>query len=190
MPKDCFDKWESATKTIRNICLISGTIVIIVLLIMLFPKLKEQIKSVKVQSISASPGGIQISFFHDLNIPERIKGADDSKVIDPVIKNAAQIINTEEISWVYLGVTTPKGSQTNWLYNFFDIKSVPKSNDVIQASTDIFKRSDQPRVINGNWSKGYINGLIKQGQKVRVIAVAEIPGAQKSTLWWAKVQLP
>jgi hypothetical protein len=66
---------------------------------------------------------------------------------------------------------------------------VPNSNDVIQASTDIFKRSDKPKEIDGNWIKGNIQGLIRQGQKAKVMEVVEIPGDQTSSLWWAKVLL-
>lgn len=133
--------------------------------------------------------GISIAFqtriYNELNISERVKGEEEIKVSKP-IKAAAEFIDYGKTFWVYLG-STPRGSEENWLTKYFNIATVPKTEDNIEAITDVFKRSDKPKIKEGEWTKGEIQGLVKGGQKFSVIEVAEIPGSQNRSLWWAKV---
>lgn len=187
MPKDCFDKWESATNTIRNILFICGSIAIILLIIILIPQFKSQIKSAKIESLEIA--GIKMNLYNELNIPERIKGREEIKVSKPV-KTVAELINYKGTFWVYLGATTPRGNIENWLTQYFNIITVPKSGDIIKAIADVFKRAEKPKIKEGMWVKGEIQGLVKSGQKVKVIEVVEIPGTQNRSFWWTKVLSP
>jgi len=183
MPKDSFEKWESVTNTLRNILFIMGSIVIIILVIILLPQLKSQIKSAKIKSLEIA--GIKLSLYNNLNVPERIKGEEEIEVPQPV-KVVAQLINYKGTFWVYLGAT-PRGSKENWLTKYFNIATVPKNGDIIEAIDDVFKRAEEPKIKEGKWMKGEIQGLVERGQKVKVIDITVIPGTQNRSLWWAKV---
>jgi len=188
MPKDRLDRWESITNILKNIFFICASLIIVILMIMLFPRLKSQIRSATIESLEIA--GIKLRLYNELNIPERLKGAEEIEEISKPVKVGAEFINYEGIFWVYLGATTPRGNKENWLTKYFNIATVPKSGDIIEAIADVFKRAEKPKIKEGTWTKGEIQGLIKRGQKVKVIDIAEIPGTQNRSLWWAKVLSP
>jgi len=188
MPKDRFDKWESVTNTLKNILFILGSLIFILLIVRLLPQLIPQIKTAKIESIEIA--GLKLRLYNELNVPERTKGEEEIKEIPKLIKIAAEIIDYEGTFWVYLGATTPRGNKENWLTKYFDITKVPESGDVIEAITDVFKRAEEPKIKEGAWTKGEIQGLVKRGQKVKIIDTAEIPGTRNRSLWWAKVLSP
>jgi len=187
MSKDCFDKWESVTNTLKNVFFIIGSIGVILLIIILLPQLRSQIKSAKIESLEIA--GIKLMLYNELNISERSKGEEEIEVSRPV-EVAAELISYEGTFWVYLGATTPRGSKENWVTKNFNIVTVPKSGDNIVAITNVLKRAEKPKIEEGKWVKGEIQGLVKRGQKVKIIDIAEIPGTRNRSLWWAKVLSP
>jgi hypothetical protein len=150
----------------------------------LFPILKSQMNSAKIESINIA--GITVKLYDQLNIPSRIEGKEEIEVIPP-IKTAAEYINYEGVFWVYLGATTPRGNKTNWVTKNFNISTVPQKGDIIEAISDVLKRAREPKIVRGKWTKGEIRGLVKRGQKVKVIEVVDIPGTKNRSLWWAKI---
>jgi len=195
MPKDCLDKLESFTNILRNILFIFGSIVVIFIVITLFPQIRSQIKSARIESMEIA-GIIKLNFklkelnlYNKLNIPERVKGKEEIKVTKPV-KEAAELINYKGTFWIYLGATTPRGSKGNWLTKYFNIVTVPARGIIIEAIADVFKRAEEPKIKEGEWMKGEIQGVVKRGEKIKVIDVVEIPGTRNRSLWWAKVLSP
>lgn len=184
---------ERITSFIKNIAFIFSSIFIIYLIYLVIPflpTLTQQIKLAGIESMEAL--GFKVSFYKALNTPERIKGKEEIEVskISELVKVAAEIIDYKGTFWVYLGATMPMGNKENWSDKYFGIITVPEKDSIIEATTDVFKRLEKPMVKNGEWEMGEIQGLVKSGLKVKVIEVAEIPGTQNRSLWWAKVLSP
>jgi hypothetical protein len=101
--------------------------------------------------------------------------------------NVAQMSQTEQYSWIYLGPTT---GGRNWGRVNFVEKNLPPQeikNRTITASTDIFRRSELPKVENGEWKLGSITGVLPEGQRVLVKDIQSVPGVNNTELWWAWV---
>ncbi len=101
--------------------------------------------------------------------------------------NVAQMSPTEQYSWIYLGPTT---GGRNWGRVNFVEKNLPPleiKNRTITASTAIFRRSELPKVENGEWKLGSITGVLPEGQRVLVKDIQSVPGVNNTELWWAWV---
>ena len=100
--------------------------------------------------------------------------------------NAAQVSQTQQYSWVYLGPTTANGA---WGKRNFVENMPPRQikNQNITASIDIFRRSDLPKFENGEWKLGSITGVLPKDQRVVVKDIRSVPGVNNTELWWAWV---
>jgi hypothetical protein len=101
--------------------------------------------------------------------------------------NVAQVSQTQQYSWIYLGPTT---GGRNWGRVNFVEKNLPPQeikNRTITASTDVFRRSELPKVENGEWKLGSITGVLPEGQRVLVKDIQSVPGVNNTELWWAWV---
>ncbi len=100
--------------------------------------------------------------------------------------NTAQVSQTQQYSWIYLGPSTASGS---WGKKNF-VENLPPQqikNQSITANTDIFRRSDLPKFESGEWKLGSILGVLPERQKVLVKDIQSVPGVNNTELWWAWV---
>ena len=58
----------------------------------------------------------------------------------------------------------------------FNVTSSPSTGQELVAWTDTYKRADEPRQRGSEWFLGKIVGAIKEGERVRVLAVDTLEG--------------
>lgn len=87
-------------------------------------------------------------------------------------------------SWVYLGLN----KDGKWLQKNFDVSGQPQTNGSLQAAVDVYRRDDKPRQSGVDWELGNVQGVLKQGDTVKIIDTEKIPGDAGVTHWWANIQ--
>jgi hypothetical protein len=122
-------------------------------------------------------------------VPKQIVAA---ATIAPEIKQATQT-STAQVSqvlqnyWIYLGAT----SAGKWIAKGKTITEENAPADLkghtITAGTDVFRRSDLPRYVNGEWKLGDILGVLPEQQHILVQDIRSVPGVNNTELWWAWV---
>jgi hypothetical protein len=91
----------------------------------------------------------------------------------PSIAPALQFIPQEGTFWAYVGQF--QGGHFLKRPNF-NVTSPPSVGQEITAWTDTYKRNDQPKQRGTEWFLGKISGVIKEGEKIRVTAIANVEG--------------
>jgi len=105
----------------------------------------------------------------------------------PPTKSAATtaLPQTDSTFWVYLGLA--KGDSIP--ARNFKISRLPSKGDVIEASTEVYKRNSAPKYKeNDGWYLGSTVGVVKAGQKLVVRSLEKIDSDQPGTdVVWAEV---
>jgi hypothetical protein len=99
--------------------------------------------------------------------------------------SASQNLQTLQFNWIYLGPI----SNHKWVSKNF-VESLSPSQmkgQTITPNTEIFRRADLPRLINGEWKLGNIVGVLPAQQRVLVQDCKSVPGVNSTELWWAWV---
>ena len=128
-------------------------------------------------SRSREPSQVPRQVIEAATIAPEIQGAAQSGVQ----QNAA----TLQHSWIYLGAT----SSGKWIEKTKTVAgdTIPAQlkNQTIVPKTDIFRRSDLPKLVNGEWKLGDIKGVLAAQQHVVVQDIRSVPGVNNTELWWA-----
>jgi hypothetical protein len=131
-----------------------------------------------IEGIAATP---------DDPVPPEAKPAANLLSIQSQVQQLSHEINFNKsespVSWVYVGAK--KEGQWRDLHFSFD-GDMPSLGREVTATTDLYLRRDAPRKVNGRWTKGDVIGLLKQGEKQRLVELTEVPGIGQK-LYWAKI---
>src|SRR5215470_13335512 len=91
----------------------------------------------------------------------------------PNISPALQFIPQQGTFWAYVG----QFQNGRFLRRpNFDVTAPPSAGQEITAWTDTYKRNDKPSQRGSEWYLGKIVGVIKEGERVRVMAVETVEG--------------
>lgn len=85
--------------------------------------------------------------------------------------------------WVYLG---SRRDQT-WQTTSFGLQDVPTPDSVVRPTVDVFGRRRAPMLLDGQWTKGDVVGVLEAGHAAKVIRTQRVPGKNSMDLWWAEV---
>lgn len=179
-------------ETIMNI-LLKGIIILIIILlsITLLPPLVSQIKFQLESGALVEKFGIagaMVELSNKINTPERLYGNEDSTPSKAISYAAGYLISQPdtqtyiEETWFYVG----EYQDGAWLTSYFDVTNIPKSGDILIAKGEINRRSDKPRLIDGQWKMGEIEGTIKKGDKIQVREIDKVKSRGGYLIVWIR----
>jgi hypothetical protein len=184
MADDKYDRVESVSTSIKNFLYIGGVIIAILLLLGLQPTIKKEAEIKTLEIL-----GLKIDLSRKLNASLGTEGNTDTAQTEPLIRDVAKAIDYGGEFWVYIGATA-RGSRTDWSTKLFSATQVPSPGKAIKAIVDVYKREDRPRLVQGEWKLGAIQGLVRSGDRIKVLSIDSIPGGENRSLWWARAQSP